>query len=327
MDRLAAVIPDTAALDAIATTKFFVSLRERAVSASTYHQAYRTIKTFVRWLIAIRALRVNPLDGLAVRTPKTLPAVPTEEELAAVLRACLDSAEGLRNRATILVMSDAGLRRSEGLHLLVEDWHPHERSLFVRSGKGAKDRTVFVGATTARALRAWLSIHPQPTPEAWLFCRRDGRPLTNRGLITVLHRLSARAGLPTERRLHPHALRHLATTMWLRNGVGIDETRRMLGHNSLNTTLRYSSLVSADLQRAHREAGAIDRRAKGVLLAHRDRALRPADQRDSRWGNASVFGAPGVTPTTGCRGVRRRTPRRYGCRAPRWWTNRSISTR
>lgn len=103
LDRLAAVIPDTAALDAIATTKFFVSLRERAVSASTYHQAYRTIKTFVRWLIAIRALRVNPLDGLAVRTPKTLPAVPTEEELAAVLRACLDSAEGLRNRATILV--------------------------------------------------------------------------------------------------------------------------------------------------------------------------------------------------------------------------------
>lgn len=239
--------------------KVFASLRERGVSASTYHQAFRTIKTFVRWLIAIRALRLNPLDGLAVRTPKTLPAVPTEEELAAVLRACSESAEGLRNRAAILVMSDAGLRRNEALHLMVEDWHPHERSLFVRSGKGAKDRTVFVGATTARALRAWLSIHPQSTPEARLFCQRDGRPLTNRGLITVLHRLSARAGLPTERRLHPHALRHLAAPMWLWNGVGIDETRRMLGHSSLNTTLRYSSLVSADLQRAHREAGAIDR--------------------------------------------------------------------
>jgi site-specific recombinase XerD len=54
-------------------------------------------------------------------------------------------------------------------------------------------------------------------------------------------------------------LRHLAATAWLRNGVGLDEVRRLLGHSSLNTTLRYSSLVSADLQRAHRDAAAIDR--------------------------------------------------------------------
>jgi site-specific recombinase XerD len=41
--------------------------------------------------------------------------------------------------------------------------------------------------------------------------------------------------------------------------MGLDEVRRLLGHESLTTTLRYSSLVGADLQAAHRRAGAIER--------------------------------------------------------------------
>ena len=40
---------------------------------------------------------------------------------------------------------------------------------------------------------------------------------------------------------------------------GLDEVRRLLGHESLSTTLRYNSLVNADLQRAHRKAGTIER--------------------------------------------------------------------
>jgi site-specific recombinase XerD len=259
LDRVAAVVPDTSAVDLAAMTRFFAGLRERGVSPSTVHQAFRTFRTFTRWLIATDALRRNPLDGLEIRTPKTLPTVPADEELNAVLRSCPNSPAGTRNYAAILVMADAGLRASEALHLLIEDWRPADRSVFVRSGKGARDRVVFVGATTARALKAWLSVHPQPGPETWLFCQRDRRPLTNRGLVTILHRLSARAGLSPDRRLHPHGLRHLAATAWLRNGVGLDEVRRLLGHSSLNTTLRYSSLVSADLQRAHRDAAAIDR--------------------------------------------------------------------
>jgi site-specific recombinase XerD len=77
--------------------------------------------------------------------------------------------------------------------------------------------------------------------------------------VQILHRLSNKAGLPAHRRLHPHALRHFAATSWLRGGAGLDEVRRLLGHESLSTTLRYSSLVGADLQRAHKRAGAIER--------------------------------------------------------------------
>jgi site-specific recombinase XerD len=159
----------------------------------------------------------------------------------------------------LLVLADSGLRASEVVHLLVEDWRPADRGLFVRAGKSREDRVSFIGPTTTRALKAWLARHPVPSPEAFLFADRQGRPLKTRHLLTVFYRLSAKAGLPAHRRLHPHALRHFAATSWLRGGAGLDEVRRLLGHESLSTTLRYSSLVGADLQRAHKRAGAIER--------------------------------------------------------------------
>ncbi len=185
--------------------------------------------------------------------------MPTDEDLRAVLVASPQTLEGIRNRTLLLMLADSGLRASEVLHLLIEDWRPGDRGLFVRAGKGRKDRLAFIGPTTTRALKAWLARHPQPSVEAFLFCDREGRPLKRRHLVQILHRLSRKAGLPDHRRLHPHALRHFAATSWLRASAGLDEVRRLLGHESLNTTLRYSSLVGADLQRAHRKASAIER--------------------------------------------------------------------
>jgi len=241
----------------LAIRRFLSGLQGR--SHSLQHQAYRTIKTFLRWAVETGVLQEDPLRGFTMRTPKTLPDVPTEDELRAVVAACPDTLEGIRNRALILTLADSGLRASEMVHLLIEDWRPTERGLFVRAGKGRKDRVAFIGPTTTRALKAWLAHHPQPAPESYLFTDQRGRPVKRRHLVQILHRLSAKAGLPTHRRLHPHALRHFAATSWLRGGAGLDEVRRLLGHESLTATLRYSSLVGADLQRAHRKASAIER--------------------------------------------------------------------
>jgi integrase/recombinase XerC len=254
--HLLAEVPEVGPLTVRA---FFARLQERGLAPSSQHQAFRTLKTFFRWCVETGTLADTPLRGFTLRTPKTLPQVPTEDELRAVLAVCPETPEGARNRALVLVLADAGLRASEALRLLIEDWRPADRGLFMRAGKGRKDRVTFIGPTTTRALKAWLARHPAPSPEAFLFVNRQGRPLTLRHLIHTLHRLSARAGLPAHRRLHPHALRHLAATSWLRGGMGLDEVRRLLGHESLATTLRYSSLVGADLQRAHRKAGAIER--------------------------------------------------------------------
>jgi site-specific recombinase XerD len=133
LQRFTAAVGDVTPLS---MRHFFVALHHR--SASHQHQAFRTLRTFFRWCVETGALAENPLRGFTMRTPKTLPTVPTDDELQAVLTVCPGTREGLRNRALILVLADSGLRASEVLHLLIEDWRPADRGLFVRAGKGRK---------------------------------------------------------------------------------------------------------------------------------------------------------------------------------------------
>ncbi len=156
---------------------FFAHLQARGLSPSRQHQAYRTLKTFFRWGVEVGVLTEDPLRGFTMRTPKTLPNVPTEDELRAVLAVCPDTLEGVRNRALILVLADSGLRAGEVLHLLVETGAG--RTAVGSCAEGRAARTAwhsFIGPTTTRALKAWLARHPLPSPEAFMFCDRKGRP-------------------------------------------------------------------------------------------------------------------------------------------------------
>lgn len=235
-------------------------------------QHYRNLRTFFAWAVEAGLLPNDPTRSIPKpRIPMPLPDVPVEAELRAVLAACSETFEGTRNRAVILVLADAGLRAGELTRLRVRDWE--ELSLTVRAGKGGRDRVVFVSPTTAEAMRRHLAMRPGVGDADPLFTDMDGQSLTPRNLVQVLHRLSAKAGLPPARRLHPHALRHFAATSWLRHGMGLDHARRLLGHTSLHMTLRYSSLVAADLQQAHKEAAAVERMLSNA--APRPRARRP----------------------------------------------------
>lgn len=262
LGRFARIVGPATPLAEVSTVRIqhhLVRLREtmRPISADQHD---RNLRTFFKWTVAAGLLANDPMVGIPKpRIPLPLPDVPTEDELRAILASCTTTFEGLRNRAMVLVMADAGLRAGEVVRIRVRDWNPDELSIIVRSGKERKDRITFVSTTTAEAIRFHQIMRPGAGDSDPLFADAQGRTLQLRHLVQILHRLSARAGLPLERRLHPHILRHFAATSWLRNGIGLDHVRRLLGHASVAMTLRYSSLVAADLQRAHREAAAIER--------------------------------------------------------------------
>ncbi len=261
----------------LAIQHYLVRLHETMRPISV-NQHDRNLRTFFRWAIDAGLLTSEPMRGIPrPRILLPLPDVPTEDELRAVLASCTATFEGARNRAMILTMADAGLRAGEVTRVRVRDWNPAELSIIVRSGKGRKDRVTFVSTTTAEAIRYHQAMRPGAVDSDPVFADAQGRPLRLRHLVQILHRLSARAGLPPNRRLHPHTLRHFAATSWLRNGIGLDHVRRLLGHASVAMTLRYSSLVAADLQRAHREAAAIERVVSGWLprtRSHRQHTMR-----------------------------------------------------
>ncbi len=220
------------------------------------HQAYRTLRTFTRWCERTGRLAQDPMAGLVMRAPKTLPRVPDDDAVTRLLSACPNTSEGRRNRALIALVADSGLRKEELRQLRWGDIDLGARCVHVHAGKGQKDGTTFFGEATASLLRAWLAAHPGPHPAAPVCCGRDGTMLGPSAILRILHRLSRRARLPWK--VGPHALRHFAATSILRRTGDLELVRRVLRHESLAMTLRYAVLTQTDVAAKFVHASPLD---------------------------------------------------------------------
>ncbi len=227
--------------------------RMKPVSA---HQHYRVLRTFLLWCVSTGLCVDTPMRGITMRTPKTLPRVPSDDEVRALLRACGEGWEGCRNKVLVALLADGGLRVSEALRLRLEDMDFTTRTLTVRGGKGGKDGLGFFGSETARLLQAWLAMRPGSDQADFLFATRDGRPLTRDYGTHLLHRLSKRAGLP--RKIGPHALRHYAAMALLKNTGNLEVVRQVLRHETLAMTLRYARLAGLEVAQQFRQASPLD---------------------------------------------------------------------
>jgi integrase/recombinase XerD len=169
----------------------------------------------------------NPVRGITVRVPRTLPRVPEDDDIRRLIQACPSTFEGKRNRALVALLADSGLRISEALRLRIENVNFSTRTLEVRGGKGGKDGVGFFGAEVAHMLRAWLGIRREAMPEDYVFVDRAGRSLTGSHAVHVLHRLSNRAGIVRK------VLRHYAATSILKQTGDLELVRQVLRHESL----------------------------------------------------------------------------------------------
>jgi site-specific recombinase XerC len=227
------------------------------------HQHYRTLRTFARWCVRTGRLPADPMAGIAMRCPKTLPRVPDDDAIRRLLAACDTSPEGRRNRALIALAADSGLRKEELRRLRLGDVDQGARTLRVFQGKGRKDGLGFFGEATASMLRAWLAVHPDPRPGCFVFVTAAGVPLGPFAVGRILRRLSRRAGL--DRPIGPHALRHYAATaVWRRTG-DLELVRRVLRHETLTMALRYVRVTESDLAAKFAVASPLDH-LRGVLV-------------------------------------------------------------
>ncbi len=143
-----------------------------------------------------------------------------------------------RDAALFTLLYGCGLRISEALALSIGDWSASP--LLVR-GKGGKERLAPVLPVVREAVAGWLRHHPTPSdPAAPLFTGvRGGRldPAVAQRDLRTWRRL---AGLPEH--ATPHALRHSFATHLLAGGADLRSIQELLGHASLSTTQRYTSV-------------------------------------------------------------------------------------
>jgi integrase/recombinase XerC len=226
----------------------------------------QTNRTRARKLSAIRSFfrylaRRHGLANLAAKlvgSPKIMPPVPralpppqaraAAEEIGDVSALAATQA---RDVALFTLLYGTGLRISEALALDVGD-APHAGGTLRVLGKGAKERLVPVLPAVAEAIAAWLKLHPRAhDPHAPLFTgTRGGRldPAVAQRTLRLFRRL---AGLPEH--ATPHALRHSFATHLLAGGADLRAIQDLLGHASLSTTQRYTSVDQAGLLKTWRD--------------------------------------------------------------------------
>ncbi len=194
--------------------------------------------------------------------PESLPrhlSQSASQRLESYVRHRLDQAEPLirLENACFFILAHTGLRASECVDLQGQDLDLAGRRLFVRQGKGLRDRVVYLSDTTAQALHSYLAGR-QSAPTDPLLTRPDGQPISYLWLYQHIVALAQAAG---EIEVTPHQLRHTLATRLLNAGMDITRIQKILGHEHLTTTMIYARVldktVEADYQRAMRQIEAV----------------------------------------------------------------------
>lgn len=176
----------------------------------------------------------------AKKQPKGRAVSP--EELEALFRVCGEdrSPAGRRDAAMFAVLYGGGLRRAELCGLDLVDFDPEDCSLTVRTGKGRRDRTVYLPESVCEHLQAWIEVREgDPGP---LFCpvRMTGEVpisrLRGESLWYVLKRRQREAGLEG---ITPHGFRRAYVSGLLEAGVDLLTVQELVGHANAVTTARY----------------------------------------------------------------------------------------
>jgi integrase/recombinase XerD len=222
----------------------------------TQAQRLVTVQRFLAWCVRTHVLTASPAAGLVLpRRPQTLPRsvlTAAEVEVVLALPDCSDPL-GLRDRALMETLYSTGLRRTECARLTLQDLDPERGVVFVRQGKGRKDRVVPIGQRALDWIERYTTeARPQlvvPPETHLIFLTARGRPIRPSRLSEHVHGYLARSGLGKPGSCH--VFRHTMATLLLEGGADVRYVQAILGHASLAMTARYTHVAIKELKAVH----------------------------------------------------------------------------
>jgi integrase/recombinase XerD len=267
--------------------------RESGLSARTIARRLSSVSGLYAYLVARgdTPVRVNPVPrGMLtrrqggsmrsrtaplVRVPRTLPRILSPEEADCLVGALRRH----RDRAMVLAMLLAGLRRCEVLGLRFEHVQVADRRLMVVEGKGGHHRVVPAADRFFGELGAYLHDERPAaavTDKVFVVLKgpRRGLPLSAEGLDEILDGARRRAGLE---HATCHELRHTCLTRLREAGMALEAVQAQAGHASIESTRVYLHLASDWLAGQYLRAAALidaDTAAVAEMLAAQEAAAR-----------------------------------------------------
>lgn len=210
----------------------FYLIKERKLAWSTISLAVYGIKFFFHdFLGQPKSTYYIPVP----KVPKRLPVIWTPDEIKQLLKQAPDN----QIRTMIKTVYSAGLRLSEMVHLKVTDIDSSHTTLWIRQGKGKKDRAALLAPSLLHDLRVYWK---QTRPKEWLFPRRKGFLYMRPEYFGHQFKLIKERVNPNKK-CGVHSLRHSFATHLVACGADIYTVQKLLGHKSISSTMIYVHLA------------------------------------------------------------------------------------
>ncbi len=221
-------------------------------TSSSFIAFHKALIVFFRYCVAEGYMKTNPIEEIEVpKLERKIPPKLTKQESMRILEVVDNypySSNFLRfrNYAIFATFIFTGLRKSELLHLKYTDVDIENRSIFVRQGKGHKDRIIPINYRLAEALLKYVEVRKKAwktCPEFFVSYTLD-TGLTESGLKKLVDKINACTGI----RFGVHKLRHTFATLMLEGGCDIYSLSRMMGHSDIKTTTVYLAASAEHLR-------------------------------------------------------------------------------
>jgi integrase/recombinase XerD len=223
-------------VDVVNIKDFLMGRHERGLSSSTVNLLLNAIKFFYGQVLKCDL----KIDIKFAKRQRRLPVVLSHTEILMVI----SQLKNVKHKTVIALAYGAGLRVSEVCNLRVRDLNFAEKLIYVRAGKGNKDRVTVMPEKIMHNLLGFIAAKQ---PSDYLFISERGGKLHTRTLQKVFQRALAKSGIIKEATFH--SLRHSYATHLLENGTDIRYVQALLGHHNVGTTQRYTHVTSVGLQR------------------------------------------------------------------------------
>lgn len=211
---------------------------ENGISRTRYNQMMYAIKFYYEniqnneWSVKVKRLKVK----------RKIPQIPPKE---AIIEA-IGKVTNEKHRLMLKIFYGSGLRLEEAQLLNINDLDFNKNIIYVRNGKGNRERTTLFPKSTQEDVMTHLKFRIEKyNPYLFSKYKDNTRYLSKKTFQVVVRNAGIRIGYYD---WHPHLLRHSFATHLLEKNVDLRTIQKMLGHSRLQTTQIYTKISTQKIQ-------------------------------------------------------------------------------
>lgn len=219
--------------------------KARGIGDSTLEGFREVYSAFFGWLYKESLIQSNPCTNLEpIKVPKKVRTPYTDVDMQYLAEGCSND----RDRALMYFLHATGCRVSEvcALDRTAVDLTARECKVH---GKGDKERTVYFDAVTAMMIKRYLDSREDDNPALFISKKRKQR-MDGNAVRFILKDIEAKSG-GSLTNVHPHRFRRTLATDLIDSGMPIQDVAAILGHEKLDTTMKYVYLSNENIRSAY----------------------------------------------------------------------------